>query len=56
VLTVIQGLAELALTKVRGPDSRRKPLEAIVQEVMEVEGLLRRIERKVKPHDASSPQ
>ena len=55
-LTVIQGLAELALTKVRGPDSRRKPLEAIVQEVMKVEGLLRRIERKVKPDDASSPQ
>ena len=55
-LTAIQGLAELALAKVRGPGSRRKPLEAIVQEVTEVEGLLRRIERKVKPRGPSPPQ
>jgi hypothetical protein len=48
-LTAIQGLAEFALSKVHGPSSPRKPLESIVKEVTEVEGLLRRIERKVKP-------
>lgn len=55
-LTAIQGLAEFALTKVRGPGSPRKPLEGIVREVTEVEGLLRRIERKVKPHRPPPPQ
>ncbi|MGH9785352.1 MAG: hypothetical protein ACRD88_14325 [Terriglobia bacterium] len=55
-LTAIQGMAELALKKIRGPGSSRKPLESIVQEVTEVEGLLRRIERKVKPHRPSPPK
>ena len=55
-LTAIQGLAELALTKAAGPSSPRKPLEGIVQEVTEVEGLLRRIERKVKPPRPSPPK
>jgi signal transduction histidine kinase len=47
-LTAIQGQAELALAKLRGSPARREPLRAIVREVTEVEGLLRRIERKVK--------
>lgn len=55
-LTVIQGLAELALTKAQGPGSHQKSLEGIVKEVTEVEGLLRRIERKVKPRRPSPPQ
>jgi len=55
-LTAIQGLAEFALSKVHGPSSPRKPLEGIVQEVTEVEGLLRRIERKVKPPRPSPPK
>ena len=48
-LTAIQGQAELTLAKVRGSSPRREPLQEIVREVMEVERLLRRIERKVKP-------
>jgi hypothetical protein len=55
-LTAIQGLAELALRKVRGPNAPRKPLENIVKEVTEVEGLLRRIERKVKPPRPAPPK
>jgi len=47
-LTAIQGFAEQTLAKVRGPDSRKR-LQGIVKEVTEVEGRLRRIERKVKP-------
>jgi len=48
-LTAIQGQAELALTRLRGSASRREPLREIVREVTEVETLLRRIERKVRP-------
>ena len=48
-LTAIQGLAEQALKGVRKTGSTGKPLQGIVKEVTEVEGLLRRIERKVKP-------
>ena len=55
-LTAIQGLAELAMRKARGPSSPRKPLESIVQEVTEVEGLLRRIERKMTPPRPSPPK
>jgi len=55
-LTAIQGLAELALAKARGFGSRRKSLEGIVQEITEVEGLLRRIERKVRPRRPALPQ
>ena len=52
-LTAIQGLAELALAKVRASGSHRKSLQGIVQEVTEVEGLLRRIERKIRPRRPS---
>ena len=56
VLTAIQGQAEIVLAKVRGPSPRRVPLEEIVREVTEVEGLLRRIERKVKPRGPLLPK
>ena len=55
-LTAIQGQAELALAEVRGSSPRRKPLEEIVREVAEVEGLLRRIERKIKPRSPLPPK
>ena len=55
-LTVIQGQAELALAKARGPSPRREPLREIVREVTEVEGLLRRIERKVRSRSPLSPK
>lgn len=55
-LTAIQGHAEFALAKVRGSSPRREPLEEIVREVNEVEGLLRRIERKLEPRSPLPPK
>jgi signal transduction histidine kinase len=55
-LTAIQGQAELALAEARRSSPRRKPLEEIVREVTQVEGLLRRIERKVKPRGPLPPK
>ncbi len=54
-LTAIQGQAELVLAKLRGSPTRREPLQEIVREVTEVESLLRRIERKVKPRGPLPP-
>jgi len=54
-LTAIQAFAEQALTKVRGPDSKKR-LQGIVREVTEVEGRLRRIERKVNPRGPLPPK
>ena len=48
-LTAIQGHAELALQTASAPHPQRKPLEEIVRGVTEVEGLLRRVERKLRP-------
>lgn len=55
-LTAIQGHAELALQTARAPDPQRKPLEEIVRGVTEVEGLLRRVERKLRPRWSSPPK
>ena len=54
-LTAVQGYAELVLEKVPSPNPRRKPLEAIVQGVAEVETTLRRIERRLKTRGQSRP-
>ena len=55
-LTAIQGHAELALQTTRAPHPQRKPLEEIVRGVTEVEGLLRRVERKLRPRWSSPPK
>ena len=55
-LTAIQGHAELALEKVPPTKPHRKPLEEIVRGVREVEGLLRRVERKLRPRWSSPPK
>jgi len=52
-LTAIQGHAELALEKVPATNPHRKPLQEIVQGVTDVEGLLRRVERKLRPRWSS---
>ena len=55
-LTAIQGHAELALQTARSPSAHQKPLEEIVRGVTEVEGLLRRVERKLRPRWSSPPK
>ena len=55
-LTAIQGHAELALQTTRAPHPQRVPLEEIVRGVTEVEGLLRRVERKLRPRWSAPPK
>ena len=55
-LRAIQGQAELALAAAPRSSPRREPMQEIVREVAEVEGLLRRIERKIKPRGPLPPK